>query len=124
MEVGNFLSRFSNRIEEMSEKIDNSSDAREKNERESEMAQYLLSCLPYMSAHTDENDDTNIVSVRNDDGSTHNFNTVAISLSDLMDVMVPSMMRASNGMAFEHLIPPTFYSVVVVSHDKRSAFPL
>lgn len=59
MEVGNFLSRFSNRIEEMNEKIDNSSDAREKNERESEMAQYLLSCLPYMSAHTDENDDTN-----------------------------------------------------------------
>lgn len=51
MEVGNFLSRFSNRIDEWSEKIDATSDAREKREYENEMAEYIIKCMPFMEVH-------------------------------------------------------------------------
>ena len=57
MEVGNFLSRFSNRIEEWTEKIDGSSSTREKQRHEQEMAEYIIKCMPFMQVHAQEEED-------------------------------------------------------------------
>ena len=52
---GNFLSRYNNRIEEWTEKI--KQDPKSKNKYESEMADYIMNCMPYMNQHTDEGED-------------------------------------------------------------------
>jgi len=65
MEVGNFLSRFSNRIDEWSEKIDSSTSVREKREHEREMADYIIKCMPYMQVHTQEASETTSTNTEN-----------------------------------------------------------
>jgi hypothetical protein len=52
---GNFLSRYNNRIEEWNDLIKN--DPMNKKKYESEMADYLMKCMPYMNQYTDESEE-------------------------------------------------------------------
>ena len=49
---GNFLSRYTNKIENWSELIKN--DPKNRRRYESEMSDYLMKCLPFMNQYTDE----------------------------------------------------------------------
>lgn len=49
----NFLSRYNNKVEDWNESIKN--DPLNKNKYESEMAEYIIKCMPYMNQYTDEN---------------------------------------------------------------------
>lgn len=53
---GNFLSRYNNKIEEIEKKI--LTDPLNKTSYESEMADYIIKCMPYMSRHAEEQDET------------------------------------------------------------------
>ena len=50
---GNFLSRYNNKMEHWKVLIKN--DPSNKNKYESEMADYVMKCMPYMNEHTEEN---------------------------------------------------------------------
>lgn len=49
---GNFLSRYNNKIGEWREMINKDPDNRKK--YESEMSDYIIKCMPYMTQHTDD----------------------------------------------------------------------
>ena len=49
---GNFLSRYNNKMDQWKEMIQN--DPLNKNKYESEMADYVMKCMPYMNEHTKE----------------------------------------------------------------------
>ncbi len=49
---GNFLSRYNNKISEWREMINKDPDNRKK--YESEMSDYIIKCMPYMTQHTDD----------------------------------------------------------------------
>lgn len=49
---GNFLSRYNNKIEEWNENIKKDPDNKRK--YESEMAEYIMKCMPYMNQYVDE----------------------------------------------------------------------
>ena len=51
---GNFLSRYNNRLEEFENKIKD--DPTNKSIYQSEMADYIIKCMPYMTKHADETD--------------------------------------------------------------------
>ena len=52
---GNFLSRYNNKMDHWKEMIKN--DPHNKNKYESEMADYVMKCMPYMNEHTKENNE-------------------------------------------------------------------
>ena len=60
---GNFLSRLENNISEFTNKIDGKDCKDHRREHESDLAEYLLKCMPYIKAYADddacEDDDTN-----------------------------------------------------------------
>lgn len=49
---GNFLSRYNNRIDEWSECIKN--DPMNKKKYESDMAEYIMKCMPYLDQHVED----------------------------------------------------------------------
>lgn len=49
---GNFLSRYNNKIEQWNENI--KKDPKNKRKYESEMAEYIIKCMPYMNQYVDE----------------------------------------------------------------------
>ncbi len=49
---GNFLSRYNNKLDEWGELI--KKDPSKKGKYQSEMADYIMKCMPYMNQHTDE----------------------------------------------------------------------
>ena len=51
---GNFLSRYNNRLEELTTAI--STDPVNKNRYESEMSEYVIKCMPYIHQHMSENE--------------------------------------------------------------------
>jgi hypothetical protein len=53
---GNFLSRYNNKLEDFEKKILH--DPSNKIIYESEMADYIIKCMPYMSRHAEEQDET------------------------------------------------------------------
>jgi len=73
---GNFLSRYNNRIEEWTEKI--KQDPKSKNKYESEMADYIMNCMPYMNQHTDEGED-----ISNTDNIFNVKETVGLKRKDI-----------------------------------------
>ena len=73
---GNFLSRYTNRIEEWTEKI--KPDPKSKNKYESEMADYIMNCMPYMNQHTDEGED-----ISNTDNIFNVKETVGLKRKDI-----------------------------------------
>ena len=52
---GNFLSRYNNRIEEWSEIIKN--DPENKKKHQSDMSDYIIKCMPYMTQYADDDID-------------------------------------------------------------------
>lgn len=52
---GNFLSRYNNRIEEWNTSIRKDPSNRKK--YESEMAEYIMKCMPYLDQHVDDGDE-------------------------------------------------------------------
>ncbi len=60
---GNFLSRYNNTIHDWTERIKN--DPANKKAHESDMAEYIIQCLPYMNQHTEESDTTNTDNIFN-----------------------------------------------------------
>ena len=52
---GNFLSRYNNKLEYFEKKI--TCDPSNKLMYESEMADYIIRCMPYMSRHAEEQDE-------------------------------------------------------------------
>ena len=53
---GNFLSRYNNKLEDFEKMILH--DPSNKTMYESEMAEYIINCMPYMSRHAEEQDET------------------------------------------------------------------
>ena len=52
---GNFLSRYNNRIDEWKQHI--SKDPSNRRKYESEMAEYIMKCMPYLDQHIDDGDE-------------------------------------------------------------------
>ena len=52
---GNFLSRYNNKLDEWGELI--KKDPNNKGKYESEMAQYIMKCMPYMNQHADDGEE-------------------------------------------------------------------
>jgi len=52
---GNFLSRYNNRIDEWKQHI--SKDPSNRRKYESEMAEYIMKCMPYLDQHMDDGDE-------------------------------------------------------------------
>ena len=52
---GNFLSRYNNRIEEWNTSI--RKDPSNRKRYESEMAEYIMKCMPYLDQHVDDGDE-------------------------------------------------------------------
>ena len=52
---GNFLSRYNNKLDEWGELI--KKDPSKKGKYQSEMADYIMKCMPYMNQHTDEGEE-------------------------------------------------------------------
>ncbi len=52
---GNFLSRYNNKLDEWGELI--KKDPYNKGKYESEMAQYIMKCMPYMNQHADDGEE-------------------------------------------------------------------
>ena len=52
---GNFLSRYNNKLDEWSELI--KKDPTKRRTYESDMAQYIMKCMPYMNQHTDDGEE-------------------------------------------------------------------
>ena len=52
---GNFLSRYNNKLDEWGELI--KKDPNNKGKYESEMAQYIMKCMPYMNQHADDSEE-------------------------------------------------------------------
>tara|TARA_R100000908_G_scaffold57553_1_gene33434 strand:- start:787 stop:1731 length:945 start_codon:yes stop_codon:yes gene_type:complete len=52
---GNFLSRYNNRIGEWNERIKN--DPKNRGKYESEMAEYIMKCMPYLDQHIDDGEE-------------------------------------------------------------------
>ena len=64
---GNFLSRYNNRIEEWTNLIKDDPGNRKK--YESEMADYIMKCMPYMNQYADESEEvTNTDNIFNSEG--------------------------------------------------------
>lgn len=63
---GNFLSRYNNKISEYESLIDSSSTTFERRSVETEMADYIMRCLPFMEKYTEEaTEETNTDNVFN-----------------------------------------------------------
>jgi len=73
---GNFLSRYNNRIEYWSDLI--KKDPENKSKYESEMADYIMKCMPYMNQHTEENEE-----VTNTDNIFNVKETVGLKRKDI-----------------------------------------
>ena len=52
---GNFLSRYNNKVAHWKQLIDE--DPSKKSKYETEMAEYLMKCMPYMNQYTEENEE-------------------------------------------------------------------
>ena len=52
---GNFLSRYNNKLDQWKELIKNDPD--NKRMYESEMAEYIMKCMPYMNQYSEENEE-------------------------------------------------------------------
>jgi hypothetical protein len=67
---GNFLSRYNNRIEEINDLI--KEDPKNKSKYESDMAEYIIQCMPYMNQYTDESEQktntNNVFNVKETEG--------------------------------------------------------
>ena len=73
---GNFLSRYNNRLEEWSNLI--KQDPGNTNKYQSEMAEYIIKCMPYMNQHTDETEE-----ISNTDNIFNVKETVGLKRKDI-----------------------------------------
>ena len=73
---GNFLSRYNNRIEEWNILIKNDPDNTQK--YQSDMAEYIMKCMPYMNQHTDETEE-----ISNTDNVFNVKETVGLKRKDI-----------------------------------------
>src|SRR6056300_890689 len=73
---GNFLSRYNNRIEEWTTLI--KGDPSNKSKYESEMAEYIMKCMPYMNQHAEDNEE-----VSNTDNIFNVKETVGLKRKDI-----------------------------------------
>jgi hypothetical protein len=73
---GNFLSRYNNRIEEWNILIKNDPDNMRK--YQSDMADYIMKCMPYMNQHTDETEE-----ISNTDNIFNVKETVGLKRKDI-----------------------------------------
>ena len=72
----NFLSRYNNRLEEWSNLI--KQDPGNTNKYQSEMAEYIMKCMPYMNQHTDETEE-----ISNTDNIFNVKETVGLKRKDI-----------------------------------------
>lgn len=72
----NFLSRYNNRLEEWSNLI--KQDPGNTNKYQSEMAEYIMKCMPYMNQHTDETEE-----ISNTDNVFNVKETVGLKRKDI-----------------------------------------
>jgi hypothetical protein len=72
----NFLSRYNNRLEEWSNLI--KQDPGNTNKYQSEMAEYIIKCMPYMNQHTDETEE-----ISNTDNIFNVKETVGLKRKDI-----------------------------------------
>ncbi len=72
----NFLSRYNNRLEEWSNLIKQDPDSTKK--YQSEMAEYIMKCMPYMNQHTDETEE-----ISNTDNVFNVKETVGLKRKDI-----------------------------------------
>ena len=72
----NFLSRYNNRLEEWSNLIKQDPDSTKK--YQSEMAEYIIKCMPYMNQHTDETEE-----ISNTDNVFNVKETVGLKRKDI-----------------------------------------
>ena len=73
---GNFLSRYNNRIEEWNNLINQ--DPENKNKYQSDMAEYIMKCMPYMNQHADETEE-----ISNTDNIFNVKETVGLKRKDI-----------------------------------------
>jgi ribosomal protein S27E len=110
---GNFLSRYNNKVAHWKQLIDE--DPSKKSKYETEMAEYLMKCMPYMNQYTEENEE-----VFNTDNVFNVKETVGLKRKDifrdyLIEVENQNIARPRERMIEECSTCP--YSNIIHFHD-------
>jgi len=93
---GNFLSRYNNKLDEWGELI--KKDPSKKGKYESEMADYIMKCMPYMNQHTDEGEE-----MSNTDNIFNVKETVGLKRKDIFTDYLIEVEKKNIQRAREHI---------------------
>ena len=107
---GNFLSRYNNKLDEWDELI--KKDPSKKGKYQSEMADYIMKCMPYMNQHTDEGEE-----MSNTDNVFNVKETVGLKRKDiftdyLIEVEKKNIQRPKNSICIDEC-PNCVYSNII-----------